>query len=282
MKKSSILLSFIVLISQSCRVIPIQMARVSMSESFKQSFLFTSGNSSHNDTSTVASIKIQNTDYILGKLLGSQTYKEIKDKPQIEALRSGQCVSQGNVSLFLSVIPSSFRSKNYLKFVVGGSGKYMIYLEREKQVYFSSDLQLLENEYHDMDELERGTITVHFKQQLTNHLSYGIPEQVVNTMFPVTSIKPKILPSEILPLKDNFNDDAIITINIKMNKTLAKNQIYTIDYEVPHEVKLENYLIGYLTFEKPIEPLNHLIDLRGMHFVRNDYKALLDKAQKKK
>lgn len=37
---------------------------------------------------------------------------------------------------------------------------------------------------------------------------------------------------------------------------------------------IDNTLVGYMVFDRPVDPFDKIIDLRGLRLLRNDYRKL--------
>ncbi|MES2730246.1 MAG: hypothetical protein V4714_00790 [Bacteroidota bacterium] len=235
--KLSILLLLVPFL-HSCRVAPVQLARINLSESFCQSFDFEGSKEE----------KGKNIKIVLTKLLGSENYTTLEKLAanRLEDIKNGLCESCGSAVLQLSIVPNSIKSKHKFQFFVSGSGRYFIILKTDNQIYYTADFYFLE-EHHESEELQRGLVIIRFKQRLINHLAIS-----ANNI-------------------DSYSNDEIIEVHIKIDTSLAKKGIYSIDYENQHEVRVDNKFIGYLRFEPPDDKNDKLMDLRGLRYLRNRY-----------
>jgi hypothetical protein len=277
--KTPILLLIFLLFCQSCKIVPVQTGNIILAETFKQSFDF--------DKENNKGIK-QNADNILKKIIGAATINELiknggKTK-QYHDIIGGKCESWGNAQIVLSVIPNSIIGKNHFQFYVSGNGRYYIYLKSDQTIYYSSDFSIVQD-MHDVDELRQGKVIVKFKQQLTNHFSYDEGASNVRSIALRDSANKSFnyVNQISTGLRDHRSEEAI-EVHIRLNTDLADNNIYSINYEVKHEVWIGNDFIGYMEFEKPKYPINSinykLMDLRGIEFIRKDYEKLQKKAIK--
>lgn len=100
-------------------------------------------------------------------------------------------------------------------------------------------------------------IVIEFNQQLINHF--------------------------ILPIKKgdsfgeenwNFEYNRNIAIHVRINQVFPRKEIYSVDYEARHKVMIDNTLVGYMVFDRPVDPFDKIIDLRGLRLLRNDYRKL--------
>jgi|GEM_PF-3469356 len=233
MKNSLLFLLLIVLSGlHGCRVVPVQMARVSLTERFSQGFFDKPGGVSNSEmTRTVQ------------ELLGPKNYEALlrKAPERVDQLKNQGCESRGFANFGLAVVPGSIRSKQDFDFFVTGNGSYSIVLKRDDAVFYTSAFQLVE-EIHSAAELRNGLLKVHFRQQLIGHYASD----------------PK-----------NFTNESVVEVQVRL-KTIESG-VYSLDYQVPHEIQVNSRFVGYLRFELPVLPKAKLIDLRGLKYVRNKY-----------
>ncbi len=234
-KKQVLFLALLLLFS--CRVVPVQVARVSLLESFCQSFEFEGKTTEEKEA---------NIDVALDKLLGSANYQALKDLEggaRLDELEQGLCQSCGTASITLSIVPNSILSSTRFKFFVSGQGRYFIIMKKDSRIYYSADFRLLE-EHHDASELAKGMVIVRFQQRLVNYL-------IANS--------------------NNYVSDEVIEVYVKIDTSQSRRNIYSIDYESKHEVRVADKSVGYLIFEKPDDKYDKIIDFKGVRYLRNRY-----------
>ena len=217
----------------SCRVVPIQMTHVMLSERFTQGFF--------NGSEVVPKLEMTKTVELL---LGKSNYENLSnaaDKSKLEQLQNQQCEAQGFINVTISLLPGTIYSRNNFNFFVSGNGQYAIVLKKDQVVYYTATFQLLED-IHAAVELHNGLVPIRFHQQFTGHLASQ---------------------------SQDFTTQAEVTAYLHI-KTI-RSGVYSIDYSVPHEIQVGEHFIGYLRFTTPILPQAKVIDLRGLRFVRNKY-----------
>jgi len=235
MKRLSIWLWAVGLLSGvcSCRVLPIQMTRVTLSERFTQGFF--------DGSEPIPKLEMTKTVELL---LGKSNYENLSnvaDKPKLEQLQNKQCEAQGFININISLLPGTIYAKNNFNFFVSGNGQYAIVLKKDQLIYYTATFQLLED-IHSAVELQNGLVPIRFHQQFTGHLASQ---------------------------SQDFTTQAEVTAYLHI-KTI-RSGVYSVDYSVPHQIQVGDHFIGYLRFTAPILPQAKVIDLRGLRFVRNKY-----------
>lgn len=232
-----LLFGFMLLGVSACRVVPIQMARISLSERYNQSFFDKPG-------TTFSYEEITGT---LGGLLGQKNLTALRrtHNQEIVQLQNKQCEAQGAVDIKLSLEPGSIRSKDDFRFFVSGNGNYVILLKTTRQVFYTATFQLIEAS-HSASELFNGEVRARFRQQLIG-------------AYPGN--------------QENYASESEVEARLRIKKYGAGQ--FGIDYGAQHEIWLfsdaRQTFIGYLKFVPPVSEKAKIIDLRGLRFVRNEY-----------
>ncbi|CAA9535004.1 MAG: hypothetical protein AVDCRST_MAG96-3833 [uncultured Segetibacter sp.] len=272
----------------SCQVVPVQVARVNLFESYCQSFEFEGGTPEEKNATIAVTLK---------ELLGSANYAALVKREadeRLKQLKQGLCQSCGTVNITLSVVPGSILSKTNFKFFVGGQGRFFIMMKKDGRIYYSVDFRLLE-EHHDAAELARGIIKIRFEQQLVNDLqqvktdleqmkadlrqSVEVLQQVLeNPQEEAADTSNQKMMEELTAKIDKdtipnyvYVNKAIVDVYVKIDTSQAARNIYSVDYDGKHEVRVANKLIGYLSFDKPTNKNDKIMDFKGIRYIRNRY-----------
>jgi hypothetical protein len=235
------------------KIIPIQMARTTQTESFEQTFEFLTTASGYH-SGTLRDLDYQDAidrqlDYVFNRLLGEKNWQRLKDLYGVGPLRGElvrqQIRSRGIVNLQISIDPLDHKV-----FYLEGSGRFFIVRDRSKEILLSGDFLLLPSE-HRLTDLEEGHVTVDVKLIVSR-----------------------------VPGETTFLNDAFMRYRIFFDHLHDDQQVFSIDYDRRHEVYLhaslepyvdeEGQLIGHVTFVKEASS-SKLIDLRGIEYLRDDY-----------
>lgn len=158
MKVSSILLIAVgVPVMVSCRIMPIQMIRVSQSETFVQTFEFAKGKENQGKALD-----------ILEKQIGERNLDVLKNnydrKDNTASLVNGLFEARGNINVNLSIAP-----KDHTTFFVDGNGRYFIVNKLKGHILYTSDFNLVPKHYDLRLLTVNREIVIEFNQQLINH-----------------------------------------------------------------------------------------------------------------
>lgn len=247
------------LLCNSCRVVPIQMVRVTQSESYIQTFTALKVTDQNVDDPMVSNLSDQNKkiDDTFDKLLGNSNWQNIKDLYGLKGIRddllTGGVFVKGLFSFSLSINPL-----DQSEFLLDGAGRFFIVKEDEDLIMLSGDFNI-PLQTHLINELDKGYIIVDVELYTTR-----VPERVT------------------------FIHQVGLKYVIKMDTTLNRSGIYSLDYEQLHDVYLidnpaqDVFEHGELIGELKLQGTNgtKYIDLRGMRFLRNDYLKKRTKANK--
>ncbi len=231
-----ILLILFVMQSCSLRLVPVQMARVNQMEFYKQYYTF---------------VNAQHARDVLSKLIGQKNWdvfqKNYARGDVVQDLLTGRIEVRGAFTLIISLVPTNLDS-----FFIDGIGRYFLVRKGDTT---DDDLIMLTGDYNiknkrfAISDMKRDTLRVDIKQYT---LRYFAPNQA------------------------HYYNDVSIEFKMHMETISEKNRIYSLNYDIRHEVLFENQVIGYLEFDDSTPPVDKLIDLRGVGWVRNDYAQILD------
>ena len=245
------LIYFILLINCSLvRVVPVQIARISQIESYKQTFIF----------SEQGEDEKMPMDKVFTKLLGKYNWQNLKDSygtaSLYRALIDEKIYLEGIINITIYVDPLDIES-----FLLEGFGRYYLILGRtgeEDEILLSGDFQI-KLDQHSISDLNRGYIYTRVKLYITR-----------------------------IPLQYSYLIEVPLMYKISMDTSMAKKRVYAIDYDTEHDVYLidkgDNLVpigkmeIGRTLDEKYINK-RKLIDLRGLKFLRDDYKKIKKKSR---
>lgn len=246
------------------QIVPVQMSRVPIIETYQQRFHFSEAKGLSADAYPLdrqRRINAQINSHFR-RLVGPKNWETLKEHyglgPLRDELLEGKLHIKGHVSATISLHP-----QNYDQFVFGGIGRFFLMRESPSggELLMSGDF-VLEPQTHWISELERGWVDA-----------------------PVSLFISRI-PGEITR-KHNAN----VQYRIFIDNAAAEHQVYSIDYDRRHEVYLlgrnrntideDTALIGHLTFDRSDDG-SQVIDLRGMQFLRRDYHKLRRSAKPEK
>lgn len=272
----------------SCRVVPVQVARVNLNESYCQTFEF-EGSTPEEKDATIATT--------LNQLLGSANYEALVKREADERLiqlKQGLCQSCGTVSIALAVVPNSIVSKTNFKFFVSGHGRFFIIMKTDGRIYYSVDFRLLE-EHHDAAEFANGIVKIRFEQQLVNDLQQVKTDlgQMKADLRQAVEVLQQVLEDPKQEAADTNNQEtlqgliskmdkdtipnyvyvnkAVVDVYVKIDTSQARRSIYSVDYDSKHEVRVANKIVGYLTFATPHNKYDKIMDFKGIRYIRNRY-----------
>lgn len=234
----------------SACVVPVQMPRVTLVESYIQNFDFGTIEDKSKLTTT------------LGLLIGSERVDQLITSDEgivyIERMKEEKIISKGITTLTFSLVPN----KKPASFYISGNGSYNIVDTTSAKVYFSAQFYVIDTIHYPISILDTAsTIPIYFNQTLYNHISY---EETHSTW-------------EHKPAEH-------VRIDAAMNRKImdAKGKpIFGIDYSANHRISISGKTIGSIKFRAPQSPFDKIIDMRGMKsMIRRDYhkfKAIYEK-----
>lgn len=156
---------------------------------------------------------------------------------------------KGTLNMTFSILPS-----NAGAFTAEGTGRYYVVQKEAANdlILFTGDFFVVDD-LHSLGELDDGEIVVGIRQQQVRHFAEGL----------------------------NYYNDVRVDLRIAVDTSLAKHGIYSLDYASDqHRVELDGQVIGRLRFDRPRPGFRKLIDLRGLQFLRRDYRQKYQEASR--
>ena len=185
------------------------------------------------------------------KLIGEKNWRVLEEYyvhgDILEDLLQNNIGVQGAFTLTISLVPT-----DHDKVFIEGIGRYFVVRNGTNEIILSGDYYI-KNIRLSIADMRKGLMPVQIKQYLIRHFAPG---------------------------ETNYYQDVAIDFRIHMNTDLADKMIYSLDYEMDHEVILDGEVIGYLRFDESTPTEDKLIDLRGLNLVRNDYKKIKEQSKK--
>lgn len=235
------------------KVIPIQMARTTQTESYEQTFDFLTTVSGYNNEK-LSGLDYQDAidrqlDNVFNSLLGEENWQRLKDIYGVGPLR-GELIRQEIRARGIVIFQVSIDPRDHASFFVEGSGRFFLVRERSNEILLSGDFFLVPSK-HNLEELDRGFITIDV-------------ELIVSRV----------------PGETTFLNDAFMRYRIFFDRLHDDKQVFSINYDHQHEVYLHSstdsfgqelgQLIGHVSFTREAKD-SKLIDLRGIELLRDDY-----------
>ncbi|WP_044211258.1 hypothetical protein [Flammeovirga sp. OC4] len=231
----------VLVILNSCKVVPIHLASISSTEKFTQNFNLLGTNSDSN----------------YRRLVGENHYNKYHNSiSKLEVADGGNKFhSKGNLNVKYSI------SKDKKSFIIEGSGSYIIYTKasgiennnNQNKLFYRGlfdliDTKLSLNVFDNFNYEDNKVITVPFKQHLIHYFQNNNSSN---------SIK-------------NTQDFYEITIyaHVKIKKTHKKQ--FSINYDENHLISFDKNgeeKIGYLKFNSE-ENDHNIIDLKGLKYIK--------------
>jgi|RhiMetdeSRZDD1v2_1073273.scaffolds.fasta_scaffold67178_1 hypothetical protein len=238
------------------QIVPIQMARVSQTESYRQTFSFLASSVSERDRNQdgadITQFQNQRIDKVFSRLLGPDNWQTLKDLYGLGALREElireEIFVQGLTNFTIYLDPLDHQS-----FVAEGMGRYFLIREKTKEILLSGDFQIL-GDRHFIDELDRGGLVVNVR-----------------------------LFTSRIPRQPTYIHEAPLKYKIFIDTRMKQDGIYAIDYTKRHQVYLAQDrdgdlsgadMIGTFVMSQTGQAIK-LIDFRGINFLRSDYEKKL-------
>jgi hypothetical protein len=250
-------LAFLSITVSACsltRPVPIQLARVSQTESYTQVFTFPGlqnlpGLAGEIMSDHSNSQQIQHIDRVFSHLLGSQNWQNIKDLygfgTLYDELVQGKIYVKGMIELILYIDPLEQDH-----FLIEGMGRFYLVQDTTKAILLSGDFHIPLTK-HRLDELDAGKLLIDVQLYVTR-----VPEQIT------------------------YLHEARLIYELFMDTHMKDDHIYAVDYEKEHivylitdrlrSIPLKTDAIGVMRLQNDNRAAK-LIDLRGMQFLRNDY-----------
>src|SRR5438874_7765715 len=193
------------------QIVPIQMARVSQTESYRQTFSFLASSFSERDRdqegADTTQLQNQRIDRVFSRLLGPDNWQTLKNLYGLGSLREElireEIFIQGLVNFTIYLDPLDHQS-----FVTEGMGRYFLIREKTKEILLSGDFQIL-GDRHFIDELDRDGMVVNVR-----------------------------LFTSRVPGQATYVHEAPLKYKIFIDTRMKRDGIYAIDYTKRHEVYL--------------------------------------------
>jgi hypothetical protein len=234
------------------RVIPIQVARIHQTESYVQTYSLRDLKATP-ATDVADEIQAQNRriDDVFGRLLGTPNWQVIKDLYGLGVVRdellAKKIITRGLIDFTIYLDPF-----DHQRFFIEGAGRYFLVREKTGEILLSGDFSIPAKP-HAISELDQGYLVFDVEQIVTR-----IPGQVT------------------------YLHGAPLKYKIYIDNSMRKTRVYAIDYsnrnrnevylpEDSDEPISDSNLIGYMKMNAP-GSASKLIDLRGIEFIRADYK----------
>ncbi len=132
-------------------VVPAQLTRVTLTESFSQNFDF-------------GGIPREEISPILHSLLGKE-WSPYSSEEVIERWESKSIIAKGIAVLTFSLVPG----KKAKEFFISGVGAYDIYDLEDSKMFFSSKFYILDDRYYSFEDLQKKDyLSVYFEQVMVN------------------------------------------------------------------------------------------------------------------
>lgn len=246
-----VLLAALLVFLAACRLIPIQNARVSQVEFYKQYFDV--------EPSPAACVADEihpdcerrrleaATDQLFIDLIGEANWRLLKGMHSLanirKELRDHEVYIQGllNFSAYLDPM-------NHGRLWVEGTGRYFLMREKTQEILLYGDFYI-PLEKHPVADLDNGTMTLGVRLFIT-------------------------LPGETAVFQKSK-----VRYRVHFDTRAKAHKVYALDYGKAHEVFLDasgtgsGPVIGHLYFEQPPTPVK-LLDLRMIDWLRDDYAAI--------
>lgn len=253
----NILCLLLILFCASCGIIPIQMVRVTQTESYVQTFTALKIDKINVDTEIYPAMRDQNEiiDIAFNNLLGTKNWQNIKDLYGLKDIRdellSEKVYVKGLFSFSISINPLDHK-----EFYFEGNGRYFIIRDKTGEIMLTGDF-IIPLQTNLISDIELGYIIAGIELYTTR-----VPKQAT------------------------YHEQIGLFYKIYLDTSLNKHKIFSLDYNKIHEVYLADNpqnkhlskkdLIG----ELKLQGINgaKYIDLRGMKLLRKDYKKKKEKS----
>lgn len=248
------------------KVVPIQLSRVSQTESYTQTFNFLSSqgefsqDTSGTELENVNVTQYRQMDMVFTSLLGENNWQNLKDIYGFRDLRdelvSEKIKLKGVLAFNIYIDPTHQNT-----FVLEGTGRFFLIREKTDAILLSGDYIILAD-HHLISELDNGHLIVRADLFVTR-----VPGEV--TYYNARPVKYQIF----------------------MDTSMAEDQVFSIDYERNHKLFLSEHgeeqhvLAGTPVANMKFQKHGHnvkLLDLRAMGFLENDYDDVLRRGRERK
>lgn len=238
------------------QVVPLQIGRISQTDSYTQKFSFLHelpGDSSRdqNLNDRLLFAQTRKMDEIFKQMIGKKNWQNLKDLYGLGNLRNEllekRIYIKGTANM--TIYPDPFDARY---FSVDGFGRYFLIREKTEAILLTGDYSF-SDQRHSVADLEKGYVVLEMRLFLIK-----IPGLVT------------------------YYHEAPLKYKIYIDNSLGAHRVYSIDYSRKHQAYLveedeelsEIEAFATISFTPPARPLK-LWDLRGIRFMRRDYEKLL-------
>ncbi|HHM04388.1 MAG TPA: hypothetical protein ENJ19_01420 [Gammaproteobacteria bacterium] len=247
------------------KLVPIQIARVSQTESYKQVFLFLEP--PRDEAGPVSpdlplpSIAQQNArmDEVFSRMMGAQNWQQLKDLYGVNELRE-ELIQQRiyikgfiNFTIYIDPVQQDL-------FVLEGFGRYFLIREKTGAILLSGDFWVPADP-HTLSELDQGHIVVRVDLFVSR-----MPNQVTHL------------------------SESAVKYKIFVDTSMREHAVYSVDYDKNHFVYLAQATekanevstqpVAYMLLDRHGHEAK-LLDLRGIGYLKNDYDAIVHEGRRR-
>ena len=244
----------LVLFTSSCSTVenitnfvPVQLTRVPHTEVYNQTFDITSSIDEQYPPLSEEQRKKKidtNMDNIFMSLLGDKNWQYLKDLYGGGSIREevidGTVYIHGLINSTIYLEP-----KQHKKFIMEGSGRWLVINKKDQQILLSGDTHVRPEEY-DLAQFKKGKLTIDLDLYVTR-----------------------------IPKRPSYYNKAKVIMELIVDTTQAEKEVFAINYIARHNLYIVHKdgtktKFAYLVFEKSGHKYK-IVDLRGIGFVENDY-----------
>lgn len=232
------------------RQVPIQIARVTQTESYQQTFRISTPSIKKVDLPERNRLLDTRMDAIFTSMIGSRNWQYLKNLYGVSDIRNefmrGEIHMDGLMNFVVYLDPSDI---NYV--VIEGTGRYFALRDKTDAILMSGDFHILPQRYS-LKLFSSGCIPLDVKLYTTR-----------------------------IPGKTTFYKPALMRYDLNIDTTNNSTNTYSIKYENDHLAYLdmdndgtydkENELVASLSMKKTRYPQVKLFDLSGLLFIKKDY-----------
>lgn len=232
------------------RQVPIQMARATQTDSYRQIFLLGNGNASNPETMTADQRRAydERMDRTFIKLIGSRNWQHMKNLYGVSSIReeliSQQIHMEGLVSFSVYLDPL-----NHDYVIMEGTGRFFAVRQKTGIILMSGDFHVTPQRYR-ISDFRKGCIPMEAATYTTR-----------------------------IPGKPTYYNNSIIHYDLRIKTVGSDGKAFSVDYDSDHKAYLDmnndgryegSELFAMLKLD-PRYSQAKLLDLRGIGFIRNDY-----------
>lgn len=259
-------------VSDFTSVIPIQMARISHTETYTQKFDITSflENTSSSDKEKNAKID-EHMDDVFISLLGGKNWQYLKDLYGSESIReemkNGGVYVEGLINSTIYLVPNINTPD---KFVMEGFGRWFVIRKTNKQILLSGDSLIRPKEINISD------LSVNDTPDSSGNDTPGSSENDTQNVLEKKKIRLDIdFFVTRIPRRPSYYQKSHLAIDIEINASKINKGVFSTNYDAFHKMYLidkkgKETKIADLKFKKPSSKYK-LIDMRGINLIENDY-----------